>query len=148
MAVQERELSESGIVTIDPGNSIRDAAEIMERQNVGCLVVVDNDEKPVGILTDRDLALKVLDDVANIDGVDVRDVMTKDPVTVEKGSNILNLFKIMANNSVRRLPITEDGRVINIITFDDMIRLLAGELGELADVLSSESSRKNIRDFF
>jgi len=143
-----REQTEQNVATVNPEDSVREAANLMERRNVGCLVVVNEYDEPLGMLTDRDIVVNVLDDVTNVDAIDVGDVMTRDPVTIREGSNIMDLFEVMSYHAVRRLPVVnESGAVVNIVSFDDLIRLLADELNGLADVLASESTRKNIRDF-
>ena len=116
------------------------AAKRMQACKVGALIVVDGDSKPVGILTDRDLAIRVV-----AQGLDpritlVRDVMTKSPESIDEDTPIEVAISCMRANHCRRLPVVnEQGRLAGIISLDDVVDLLTDELDEIGELLRSES---------
>ncbi len=125
-------------MTATPGTTVAEVAELARTENVGSVVVVDGDE-PVGIVTDRDIALRVVADGADPGSTTASDVMTADPTTVEVGTGIMEVSREMVGAGVRRMPVVDDGGLVGIVTLDDLNRLLVGELGNLAGVIAGES---------
>jgi CBS domain-containing protein len=114
----------------------------MRQYHVGDLVVTDQaDGKriPVGIVTDRDLVIEVLALGLDAASLAVEDIMTRDLATVREQEGILETIGRMRAKGVRRLPVVDaQGALAGIVTVDDLVELLAGELGELAKVISRE----------
>lgn len=126
----------------DCHESARVAAERMEARNVGSLVVLDREESPIGILTDRDLALRVVARGRNPDEVLVDDVMTPFPDTVQCDTPIENVLELMRVHGVRRLPVVEsDEQLIGIVSLDDILLLLAQEFAQVRQLLEKSSPR-------
>jgi CBS domain-containing protein len=115
------------VVAIDATGPIWKTAELMRAHHVGA-VVVTSSEIPVGIVTDRDLALRVVG--AQVDPMrHVGSVMTTDLVTIDSGASVDEAFLAMRRAGVRRLPILgEDGTLVGIVSIDDLVVLLSGEL--------------------
>ena len=121
--------------TIEPGATARDAARRMETFSVGSLVVVD-DERPVGMLTDRDLALKILEEERDPGEVSVRELMSEDLVTLAPDASLRKAIEVMKEEGVRRLPVVDaDGKLKGVVAADDVLEILARELGQLAAVV-------------
>jgi CBS domain-containing protein len=96
----------------------------MDKKNVGSVVVV-KDGKPVGILTDRDIAIRVVAKQADMDSTLVKDVMTGKIVTGREGQRAAELAKVMHENGIRRVPIVDKkGKLTGIITLDDLLYLI------------------------
>lgn len=131
-------LAREKVVCLGPDASVSEAVELMRDRNVGSVVVVD-DESPVGILTDRDLALKAIGDDVDAGSLTVADVMSEDLLTVEPGIGVLDLMREMSAEGVRRVPVVEDGELLGIVTLDDLIVLLSMELQSMANLIRSES---------
>ena len=132
------DLARSDVGTADPGTTISELAFTMANERVGSVVVTEGDAV-VGIVTDRDIALDVLGTGADPEQYVARDVMTPDPLTVEPGDGVVDAVRAMGDASVRRVPVVEDGRLVGIVTLDDFLVLLAGELSNLAGVVEAES---------
>ena len=121
-----------------------DVARRMRDFHVGCVVVV-REARVVGILTDRDLVLRVMAEGRDPLETRVEDVVTYDPSTLDRTDGIETALRLMRERCVRRLPIVDrDGRVVGIVTADDLIVLLSRELSDLGagireNVDSSES---------
>jgi CBS domain-containing protein len=125
------------VVTASAQMTVDEAARTMRSKNVGALVVV-NAGRPVGMLTDRDVAVEVVAKGMDPDTVRVGDVMGKKPVTIREDLGILDAAKVFAKTGVRRLPVvTTSGVLVGIIAVDDLIMLLGNEMGHLAGALSA-----------
>jgi CBS domain-containing protein len=133
-----RDLMREDVVTATPGTAVTEVAERARAENVGSVVVVDGDE-PVGIVTDRDIALRVVADGADPTSTTASDVMTADPTTVDIEAGVMELSREMCGAGVRRMPVVDGGELVGIVTLDDLDRLLVGELGNLAGVVAGES---------
>ena len=121
------------------------AADLMKAHHVGDLVVVrqpDGERVPIGILTDRDIALSVGRLVRHPE-LKVLDVMSANLVTSGEGENLYDVLKRMQSHGIRRLPIVnERGGLEGILTFDDVIELLSEELTDLAKLVAKEQKRE------
>lgn len=108
------------VKTIGPGETIATAAETMKKNRIGSLVVVKGDE-PIGIVTERDIAYKL---VAERKGLDtkVKEVMSKDLKTVSEDKSLMDAAKLMAAHVIRRLPVVKKGKVIGIVAIEDIMK--------------------------
>jgi CBS domain-containing protein len=120
----------------------RAAARRMATRCVGTLVVLDASKHPVGILTDRDLAVRVLAEGLNPDTTPVADVMTRHPATVNEHSPIEDVLALMRSKSVRRMPVVDkQGRLVGLVSVDDVLALLAEEFRHLGKLLEKSSPK-------
>ena len=123
------------VVTVHPAASVQDAAERMAQRNVGALIVVD-EHKPVGIVTDRDLVVRVLAKRCSPQ-TEVGSVMTPEPICIAEDAPLEGATDRMKFHRVRRLVVLDsDQKVVGIITLDDILELLAEERQALAAVTS------------
>ncbi len=134
-----RDVLNRDVITIAPSAVISEAAYLMMREDIGSLVVVDNELLPIGIVTDRDLVVSVIAEGMDPDNVIVEEIMTKNIVFVEEETNIMDILSTMSEYSVRRIPVTKDGRLSGIISVDDLIVIVANELADLATAVSIKS---------
>ncbi|MEF8840177.1 MAG: CBS domain-containing protein [Haloarculaceae archaeon] len=131
------DLARSDVVTADPETPVTELAATMEAENVGS-VVVTNGDTPVGIVTDRDLAVRVLGADADPAERTAEDVMTSDLCTAEAGTGFYEVTDLMAEHGVRRIPICEGDTLVGIITADDLNELLADEQQRFAAVIRAQ----------
>ena len=125
------------VVTASVQMTVDQAARAMRARNVGALVVV-NAGRPVGMLTDRDVAVEVVAKGMDPETVRVGDIMHKKPITIREDLGILDATKVFARTGVRRLPVvTKSGVLVGVIAMDDLIMLLGNELGHVAGALSA-----------
>jgi CBS domain-containing protein len=126
-------------MTVTPNQSAGNVADVMTEEGVGS-VVVEEDDRPVGIVTDRDLVMKVIEPRADPAELTARDVMTEPPTTASKGQGILEATGMMYEHAVRRMPVVDDdGFLYGIVTLDDFLVLLTDELDNLSGVVEAES---------
>jgi CBS domain-containing protein len=133
------EVINRNVITISPTAALSEAAYMMMNEDVGTLVVVDTDMRPVGMLTDRDIVVSAIAEGVNPDEVTVEEVMTKNPITVDEDTDIFEMLSILSENSIRRLPVTRGIKLKGIVSVDDLIVVVATELVNLAMALSSKS---------
>jgi|SRR3990172_2096296 len=129
------------VVKISPDEDIATACRSMEQNNVGCLVAEQNG-KLCGIVTDRDIALKVAGAQKDSRQTRVRDIMTADPVRISVNSDLHHLTSLMHAYHVRRVPIVNGSDdMLGIVTMDDLIAQLGDEMAEIGKAISEGSPR-------
>jgi CBS domain-containing protein len=122
---------EHGVVVAQLHETAAEAARRLRDFHVGCVVVTRGD-RSVGILTDRDLALRVVAEGRDPQKTLVSEIVTYDATTIPRDAGIETAVRLMRDRGVRRLPIvTEDGQVTGIVTADDLVVLLTDELAHL-----------------
>lgn len=127
------------VATVAPSASCVEAARKMRRENVGSLVV-EADGAPIGIVTDRDLTLRVLADELAPASVTVSAVMSRFPAFLSPQRDLGEAMRLMRELRVRRLPaIDASGRCIGMLALDDVLVELAEELDQIRQLLLSES---------
>ncbi|HEV7607301.1 MAG TPA: CBS domain-containing protein [Steroidobacteraceae bacterium] len=125
------ELCQRHVVTVRRHEDLTTAAWMMRERNVGCLVVVEpagamGGERPVGMLTDRDIVTTVIARNSELHSLVVNDVMTRQPVTVSVHASIDDALLRMRNGAVRRVPVVDDrGRLAGILALDDIFEHMA-----------------------
>lgn len=130
-----------GVVTAGPTETLAAIALKMRTHNVGTVVIVE-DGRPVGICTDRDLAL-ALGAEGISPQVQVQKVMTQHVLAIPDDAGIYTATKFMREREVRRLPIVDkDDRVVGIVSLDDLLRFLGRELYNLAEGIKHETEVK------
>jgi CBS domain-containing protein len=107
--------------TIDAGQSVAYAAKMMRDEDVGLAPIVE-DDKLIGMLTDRDIAVRVVAEGRNPNEVTVGEVASKQVVTIDPQQDLAEALRIMAKHQVRRLPVEEDGRLVGIVAQADVAR--------------------------
>jgi CBS domain-containing protein len=126
--------------TVRPDETVRAAARCMDQEGVGCVVVVDDAGRPVGILSDRDVAMRVLRRGKDPDATSVASVMEEDVVCLRRGAGLLHAFRRIRSEGLRRLPVVdEDGCAVGVFSADDALRVIASDLGLAADVAAAQS---------
>jgi len=137
-----QEFCKRPIVTIAPEKPIREACRLLLERNVGCLVVEEAD-KLCGILTDRDIALRVTGEGKDPQQTTVWEVMTCNPVRIPVDKTLQELTALMHAQHVRRMPIIDrEGKTIGIVTLDDLLALLGDEMSDMAKSVSETLFRR------
>ena len=132
------DLAREDVVTVTPDTTAVDIAATLADENVGSVIVVEGSD-PVGIVTDRDLAVSVIAEGADASTLTASDVMSGDLFTVEPTEGVFDVLAEMCDASVRRVPVVGADGLVGIVTLDDFLVLLATELGNLAGVVEAES---------
>jgi CBS domain-containing protein len=134
--MQARDAARKPPVTVAPETRIAEVAALMDQAVVGGVVVVDGD-RPVGIVTDRDLAVRALARRVPYDGR-VDSVMSTDLVTLDASADLRNAIRIFSSHPIRRLPLLDGGRMVGMITIDDLVVDVTSDLAELIRPLTGQ----------
>jgi CBS domain-containing protein len=127
------------------GETVAEAARRLRDQRVGCLVVT-RDGRPIGIVTDRDLALRVVPEARDADRTLVDDVLTYAPVTLTDTESVDTATRYMRDHGVRRLPIVDaSGAVTGIVTADDLLMRIGRQLSAVGEAIAEASDAGDSR---
>jgi CBS domain-containing protein len=126
------------LVKVEPDTSITEACELMAQNNIGCLVVEQNG-KLCGILTDRDIALRVAGTGKDSRTTRVKEIMTPDPIRISADKDLTQLTALMHAYHVRRVPIVNGfDTTLGIVTLDDLVAQLGAEMWQIGRAISEE----------
>lgn len=139
-SVDIEDIVQTDVVTAEPDTPIPTLSAKMEQEDVGAVVIVDDDE-PVGVVTDRTIAL-LLQEKEDVTEVKAQDIMPGDITTGTTMLTVKEALQQMNEEEIRRLPIVdEDGTLEGIITLDDLLVLLSEELETATEIIKSQASR-------
>jgi CBS domain-containing protein len=131
------------VIRIAPEANITEACQLMEQNNVGCLIA-ERQGKLCGIVTDRDIALRVAGAKRDPDKTAVKDIMTPDPIRISVDKELRQLTAMMHAYHVRRVPIVNGfDTTVGIVTLDDLIAQLGDEMAHIGKAISEEFPRGN-----
>lgn len=109
------------VVTVKPNDTIKKAAELMNLHGISSLVVVDSG-KPVGMITERDMLDRVLNNSMVTKEAAVTEIMSKPVVTVCPNMRAGDAAKVMIERNIKKLPVVENGRLVGIVSLTDLLR--------------------------
>ena len=142
------EICNREVVTIEKSAPVVRAAKLMRQFHVGCVVVVADGVQPlqpVGVVTDRDLAIEILAQEVPAETVIVGDVMGAELLTAREEDGIWETIMRMRAMGVRRLPIvSRHGELVGILTMDDLLQFIVGELSDLVKLVRREQKREEV----
>ena len=125
--------------SIGASASVVEAARMMREQDIGSLPITD-DEKLVGMITDRDITTRVVAEAADPKLTSVEDVYSRDLISVAPDNDLEEAVRLMARHQVRRLPVVENGRLVGIVAQADIaLRESETQTGELVEAISEPS---------
>ncbi len=122
-----------------PEESVVDAARRLGGQRVGTLVILNAAKEPVGLVTDRDLVVRVLATDRDPHRTQVGDVMTRHPKVITEDGSLEAALGLMRAGGFRRLPVVDhQGRLVGIVSLDDVLALLAEEFADIGGILQRQ----------
>lgn len=125
------------VETAKPDDSLLSAARAMKERNVGCVVVIDGGEIK-GILTDRDIVIRVVCPDLEPEEIRVEDVMTRQVVAIREDADIDFALNLMKNNRIRRLPVLNgSGQLIGIVSISDLARVIGRDTQNFLSTVSA-----------
>jgi CBS domain-containing protein len=136
-----KEFMQTPVFACAPTATLAMAAHEMAAHNVGALLVTDDDERIVGIVTDRDIALAIGNGHPGDTTVD--EIDTHDVVTIEEDADVLGAARLMSTNGVRRLPVADpSGRAVGMVSLDDLFGYVANETSALSRATRAHGSAR------
>ena len=125
------------VISIAPDASVFDAIKVMADESIGSLVVLDENGKLAGIVTERDYARKVIVMGRSSKDTPVAEIMTTDVLTAASDHTVNACMEIMTERKIRHLPVVEDGRVIAMISIGDLVQAIIADQQEAIEQLES-----------
>ncbi len=139
--MQTRQIMQRDLITILPSSTVYDAAVKMKEHRVGSILVVDEDLNLKGILTDRDIVMAVATDYRDPRWISVSDVMTANPKTIGSSEDIESALRIMNSAHVHRLPVTENGTLVGLLSSADLAAEMKDEFTQIMGLEEAFSKR-------
>lgn len=131
-------ICQSNVMGIDESSIAKEAIDLMDAGKVGALVVMGNDGQPTGIITDRDIAIKIVGENRSAE-TPVKEIMSTDLLAVSSDQEIDEVLQQMQEKAVRRAPVVdENNKIIGFVSMDDILIFLAEELGALAGLVRKQ----------
>ena len=118
-----KEIMSNSIVSVDSSVTATNAAKMMEDTGVGSVIVLENN-LPVGIVTDRDFAIKITAHSYPID-TPIRRIMSSPLISIDPNSDLWVASDLMSTRNVRKLPVIDDDKVVGILTSSDLVKHIA-----------------------
>jgi CBS domain-containing protein len=119
-----RDVMSSPVVTIEEDAPVNKAAELMEKHGLGCIIVTNIEGKPLGIITERDLVVRVLAKNVKPDSLQTKEVMTSPLITIEPHETISEAARRMSRLDIRRLGVVYKGQLIGLISSKDILAVM------------------------
>ena len=123
------------IWTISKDQNVRQALILMSEKNISAIIIVDNNDFPIGIFSERDYARKIVLKGKSSKDTLLDEVMTKELITVTGDYKIDQCMKIMNEKRIRHLPVLENKKIVGIISIGDVLKIMIKEQKELIDHL-------------
>lgn len=112
----------SEVFTIRSHQPLADAIKMLADKNIGVLVVVDEQNQPVGVLSERDIVRELAHNIAGMESLKVSHIMTKDVIIALPEDDLTYLSNTMTNKRIRHLPVMQDGKLIGIVSIGDVVK--------------------------
>ncbi len=138
------------VITIDERVTVKEAAEVMNKFEIGCLIAVRK-RKAVGIVTERDLLKRVIAEARNTTRTTVKDIMSSPLVVVEPGKDLEETIRLMFQMKIKKLPVVDGKRLVGLISLTDIARFqpqMIKILKQLARRKTAPKSMKKVIDYY
>ncbi len=134
------------VIAVTRETTINEAARLMRQHHVGDVIVITKEggkSKPIGIVTDRDVVVEVVATELDPAVLTVGDIMVGRLATVQENTGVFEAICYMRDQGVRRIPVVgKDNGLVGILTLDDLLELLALEMGALATLMVREQKKE------
>jgi len=134
-----KDLITQRVVCVEPDAKVIEVARIMSDENVGAALVC-TDGIPKGIVTDRDIVVRCIAKNVDVNDCTIEQISSEPVESVKETDGVYDCIRKMKNQEVRRLPVVnEHGEAVGVVSFDDLIGMLAKEVSELAEAATPAS---------
>jgi len=130
------------VVAADVDSSVLEAARMMRHYHVGSIIVTEgeaNGARPVGIITDRDLAIEIMAEEIDPQRVTLGNAMTSNPLAAREDDEHYEVLEAMRGKGVRRIPVVDqNGLLVGVLAVDDLLRVISHEMAGLVALVQKE----------
>jgi len=134
------------VITVTKDCTLVKAAALMADNHIGNLIVVDDVKQkltPIGLITDRDIAVKAVGKGRNVESTTVEEIMNKDLIVAHEFDGIYDVIEVMKNHGVNRIPIVDGSEnLVGILTSADLLDVVTDELAGLASLGERQKNRE------
>jgi CBS domain-containing protein len=134
------------VITTRKDSTVEEAVKLMNEREIGCLIVTEND-RPIGILTERDLLKRILVKSKDLKGMKVQDVMSMPLISVEPNVQIGDASRLMFQKNIKKMPIVKKGELVGLVTLTDILRIQP-QLIKMYKIFSTGLAPKRIKKVF
>jgi len=124
LSLQVKDVMVTNLITIDASASVKNAAELMDKHDIGCLIII-NYGNPVGIVTERDMMRRILLHKRDADKTEVGNIMSAPLITAQPQTDIRDAVRLMNERRIKKLPIMDAGQLVGLVSLTDIMRSLA-----------------------
>jgi CBS domain-containing protein len=138
------------VMTIDENSTVKEAADIMNKFEIGCLIAIRKG-KAMGIITERDLLKRVVAEAKDATKTKVKDVMSSPLVVVEPNMDLEEAVRLMFQMKIKKLPVVDEKRLVGLVTLTDIARFqpqMIKILKQLAMRQAAPKSMKKVIDYY
>ncbi len=128
------------VITVEEGGTAKEVAELMNKHEIGCLIVMKMG-KPVGIVTERDLVKRVLLESKDPEKTKICEIMSKPLIVGKPQMELEQTVSLMVEQKIKKLPVTQDGKLVGLITLTDILRFQP-ELLRIYNLLHDDIAKK------
>jgi len=141
-----RDVMVKQVITTRKDSTVEEAVKLMNEREIGCLIVTEND-RPIGILTERDLLKRILVKSKDLKGMKVQDVMSMPLISVEPNVQIGDASRLMFQKNIKKMPIVKKGELVGLVTLTDILRIQP-QLIKMYKIFSTGLAPKRIKKVF
>ena len=136
------------VITVEEKATIKKAVELMNKHEIGCLIVVKKG-KPAGIVTERDMLKRVLQESKDPEKIKVNEIMSKPLIVGKPQMDIEDAVKLMFKRNIKKLPVADEGHLVGLVTLTDLVRSeqIIKMLKKLPDKETSKRMKKVVDHF-
>ena len=135
-----RDVMTTNVKTVRPYSTVKDVVRKMNKFGIGSVVVVD-EERPIGIITERDVMRKIVEPFFDLDVVKAKDIMSTQLVTITGDVGVEEAARLMARRKIKKLPVVEDEKLVGIVTSMDVMRANPKIVSLLEELLKTGRTR-------
>jgi len=132
-----KEVMTTNVKTARPFSTVKDVVQKMNKFGIGSVVVVEED-RPVGIITERDIMRNIAEQFFDLSLVKVKDIMSTQLVTISGDVSVEEAARLMASRKIKKLPVVEDEKLVGIVTSMDVMRANPKIVGLLEELLKTK----------
>ena len=150
MSLKVEDVMVKEVITIDQNSTVKEAAEVMNKFEIGCLIAVRKG-KAIGVITERDLLKRIVAEARDATETKVKDVMSSPLVVIEPSVELEEAVKLMFQMKIKKLPVVDGKRLVGLITLTDIARFqpqMIKLLKQLAKRQTAPKSMKKVIDYY
>ncbi len=146
MSVLTRDIMVSKVITITRDSTVEEAVKLMNEHEIGCLIVTDN-QKAIGIVTERDLMKRILARSEETKRIKVKEVMSTPLISIEPNVEIGDASRLMFQKNIKKMPIVKKDELLGLVTLTDILRIQP-QLIKMYKIFSSGLAPRRIKKVF